>query len=87
MDRSISIELAPAREIAIDGGIVARALGLEGDAFRRLMEQRKVAVLCERGTGADEGLVRASFYIERRRVRLVVDRDGRILSPVAGDGD
>jgi hypothetical protein len=44
-------------------------------------------VLCERGTGADEGLVRASFYIERRRVRLVVDRDGRILSPVAGDGD
>jgi hypothetical protein len=87
MDRSISIELAPAREIAIDGGIVARALGLEVDAFRRLMEQRKVAVLCERGTGADEGLVRASFYIERRRVRLVVDRDGRILSPVAGDGD
>jgi hypothetical protein len=87
MDRSISIELAPAREIAIDGGIVARALGLEVDAFRRLMEQRKVAVLCERGTGADEGLVRASFYIERRRVRLVVDRDGRILSPVVGDGD
>jgi hypothetical protein len=87
MDRSISIELAPAREIAIDGGIVARALGLEVESFRTLMKQRKVAVLCERGTGADEGLYRASFYIERRRVRLVVDRDGRILDTVAGDGD
>ena len=35
MDRSIAIELAPAREIAIDGGIVARALGLDADEFRR----------------------------------------------------
>ena len=61
MDRSIAIELAPAREIAIDGGIVAHALGLEIDAFRQLMAERKVAVLCERGTGADAGLYRASF--------------------------
>jgi hypothetical protein len=85
MDRSIPIELAPARDIAIDGAGVARALGLEVEAFRKLMDERKVAVLCERGTGADEGLVRASFYIERKRVRLVVDRDGRIVAPVAAD--
>jgi hypothetical protein len=40
-------------------------------------------VLCERGTGEDEGLYRASFYIERRRARLVVDRDGRIIATIA----
>lgn len=85
MDRSIAIELAPAREIAIDGGIVAHALGLEIDAFRQLMADRKVAVLCERGTGADAGLYRASFYIERRRARLVVDAEGRIVGPVAAN--
>jgi hypothetical protein len=84
--RSIAIELAPAREISIDGGIVARALGLDVDDFRRLMEQRKVAVLCERGTGDDAGLYRASFYIERRRARFVVDTDGRIVEPVVADG-
>ena len=58
------------------------------------MAERKVAVLCERGTGADAGLYRASFYIERRRARFVVDADGRIVGaaaandgpPVAGVG-
>ena len=83
MDRSIAIELTPAREIAIDGGIVAKALGLEVDAFRQLMEERKVVVLCERGIGADAGLYRASFYIERKRARLVVDAEGRIVAPAA----
>jgi hypothetical protein len=86
MDRSIAIELAPAREIAIDGGIVARALGLDVDDFRRMMDERKVAVLCERGIGVDAGLYRASFYIERRRARFVVDTDGRIVEPVVADG-
>ena len=87
MDRRIAIELAPAREIAIDGEIVARELGLEVEAFRQLMEQRKIAVLCERGTDADAGLYRATFYFERRRVRLVVDNDGRIAGPIETAGE
>lgn len=86
MDRGIAIELAPAREIAIDGTVVARALGLDVDDFRRMMDERKIAVLCERGIGADAGLYRASFYIERKRARFVVDTDGRIVGPVAADG-
>ena len=81
MDRGIAIELAPAREIAIDGDIVARALGLDFDEFRQLMDQRKIAVLCERGTDEDEGLYRATFYFERSRARLVVDAEGRIVAP------
>ena len=65
--------------IAIDGALVARKLGLETEAFRQLMENRKVSVLCERGTGEDAGLYRATFYFQDRRFRAVVDGSGRIV--------
>ena len=69
---------APA--IEIEGARIARGLGLGVDDFRQLMANRKITVLCERGTGEDTGLYRASFYFDERRVRLVVDHDGRVLS-------
>ena len=66
--------------IEIEGSVVARALGLEVDVFKQLMTDRKITMLCERGTGTDSGRYRASFYHGDRRVRLVVDEDGRVLS-------
>lgn len=63
--------------IEIDGTLVARELGLETDEFRRLMEVRKIKVLCERGTGEDAGSYRATFYHQDRRARFIVDRFGR----------
>ena len=77
MSRSIPLELNPERSIEIDGALVADGLGLPVAEFRQLMEDRKVTVLCERGVGEDAGRYRASFYYEGRRVRLVVDEDGR----------
>ncbi|WP_245156347.1 DUF6522 family protein [Agrilutibacter solisilvae] len=65
--------------IAIDGALVARKLGLETEAFRQLMDNRKVSVLCERGIGQDAGLYRATFYFEDRRFRAIVESDGRIV--------
>jgi len=73
-DRGIDIAVNP--EVEIDAALVADGLGLEVDEFRRLMEQRKISVLCERGTGEDAGLYRASFYHGQRRVRMVVDASG-----------
>ena len=73
-DRRIDIAVNP--EVEIDAALVADGLGLEVDEFRRLMEQRKISVLCERGTGEDAGLYRASFYHGQRRVRMVVDASG-----------
>lgn len=67
--------------IEISGAMVAGELGLEVDEFRQLMEVRKIKVLCERGTGEDEGLYRATFYHGDRRARFIVDRHGR---PVGG---
>ena len=78
---TIPIQLESTRGVEIDGALVARGLGLETDAFRKLMEDRQVTVLCERGTGEDAGLVRASFYYAGKRVRLVVDANGEPCGP------
>lgn len=78
--RQIPATLFEPPSIEIEGAIVALALGLDVDVFRQLMADRKITMLCERGTGPDEGRYRASFYHGHRRVRLVVDEDGRVLS-------
>lgn len=79
MGKAIPIDLDRPPVLEIDGAIVARGLGLELVDFRKLMEQHKITVLCERGTGADAGLYRASFYLDGKRLRLVVDREGNVV--------
>lgn len=86
MGKSIPVELNPEQHIEVDGALVARGLGLPLAGFRQLMQDRKVTVLCERGTGADAGTYRASFYYEGRRVRLLVDEEGNLLGPAASEG-
>lgn len=76
MDRYIPIHFNPSRAVEIDGALVAHGLGLALGDFRQLMEDRKIVVLCELGTGEDAGLYRASFYHGGKRVRLVVDVEG-----------
>ena len=71
MDSPISLD--------IDGALVAREIGLEVAEFRRLMDEGKVAVLCERGTGEDTGRYRASFYYAGKRARFILDETGRVL--------
>ena len=81
MGKTIPIDVNPSRAVEIDGALVAMGLGLALADFRQLMEHRKITVLCERGTGEDRGLYRASFYHEGKRIRLVVDGDGH---PIPG---
>jgi len=77
----ISLQGGPREpSIEVDADRIALGLGLELAAFRQLMADRKVTVLCERGTGEDAGRWRASFYYEGRRVRLVVDAGGNVLA-------
>lgn len=81
MPGAIPIQLNATRAVEIDGALVARGLGLATDAFRKLMEDHQVTLLCERGTGEDAGLYRASFYYGGKRVRLVVDAEGIPCGP------
>ena len=79
MSKSIPIEQSPSNNVEIDATIIAAGLDLAVARFRKLMEQGKVSVLCERGTGDEAGLYRASFYHAGKRVRLVVDSDGNAV--------
>lgn len=83
MGKSIPVDLNPTHHIEVDGALVAHGLGLTLPEFQQLMDDRKVTVLCERGVGGDAGTFRASFYYDGRRVRLVVDGEGRLLRPAA----
>ena len=85
MPKDIAIELAGAAEIGVDGARVAQGFGLDVDTFRRLMDERKITLLCERGVGEDEGLHRATFYHGKRRLRLVLDRFGKVVANVGTD--
>ena len=70
---------SPPPALEIDGAIVAAAIGLDVAAFRQLMDDGKINVLCERGTGEDAGTYRASFYYGTRKARLIVDSHGRLI--------
>src|SRR3546814_16599046 len=76
MGKTIHIDVNPSHAVEIYGALVARGLGLAVPAFRQLMDRRQITVLCERGTGQDAGLYRASFYHAVRPLRLVVARHG-----------
>ena len=78
--RQIPAKLLEPPSIEIEGAVVAQALGLDVAVFKQLMTDRKITMLCERGTGPDNGRYRATFYHGNRRVRVVVDEDGRVLS-------
>lgn len=65
--------------IDIDGALVARTLDIELETFRSLMSTGKISVLCERGTGEDQGRYRASFYYAGKRARFIVDETGKVL--------
>ena len=83
MARPIPIALESTLPIELDAALVAGRFGLTVAEFRRLLEDRKITQLCERGTGEDKGLFRASFYYNGTRVRLVVDGDGRLSEDYA----
>jgi hypothetical protein len=70
----------PPPRLEIDGAMVARAIGLDVATFRQLMDDGKISVLCERGTGEDAGTWRASFYYGRQRARFIVDAQGKPLA-------
>ncbi|WP_202844835.1 DUF6522 family protein [Luteimonas saliphila] len=77
--RTIALDLVDRPEVEIDAALVAGGFGLDVDVFRQLMDERRIAVLCERGTGEDAGRWRASFYRGATRVRMVVEPDGTLV--------
>lgn len=62
--------------VVVDAALVAEALGLPPKDVPAMVEDRRIGVLCERGTAEHEGLFRFTFYFRSQRFRLVTDRHG-----------
>lgn len=71
--------------ITIDPALVARGLRLSADDLRLHLRRGTVTSLCERGEGEDVGRFRLTFFSPERRLRLVVDASGRILTTTTAD--
>lgn len=63
----------------IDARLIGAGLGLEPAQVQALMQAEKISLLCERGTGEDQGCHRITFYYSGRRFRILIDKIGRIF--------
>ncbi|KFL37116.1 DUF6522 family protein [Arenimonas donghaensis] len=71
----------PVAPVDVDATAVAAGLGLDPARVPAMVADRRIATLCERGTGEDAGLFRFTFYYAGQRFRLVTDADGRPMPP------
>jgi Family of unknown function (DUF6522) len=72
-------------DVQIDASVIAEGLGIELPLFRQQMQAGKITSLSERGTDADLGRHRLTFFSEHRRFRVVVDDSGAIIQRSALD--
>lgn len=80
-------EQAPAPGLVeVDAALIAQGLGLEPGLVPAMVADRRIATLCERGTGADAGHYRFTFYYGKQRFRLVTDASGQPVT-AAASGD
>ncbi|WP_336042219.1 DUF6522 family protein [Pseudooceanicola nanhaiensis] len=64
----------------VDAALVGRAFSLSSDDVREEMRKGQITVRSETGIGRDEGRWRLTFVRDRRALRLIVNRDGDVLS-------
>lgn len=74
----IQLELAEGA-ISVDAAIIAEDLGLEPARVLDSLRAGALTARCEQGIGEDAGRFRLTFRHENRRLRLIVDQQGRIL--------
>lgn len=66
-------------EITVDAILLGELLDVAPADIPALLRARAITSLCERGTDADEGRFRLSFFYKNRRARLHLDEAGCIL--------
>lgn len=63
--------------VEVDARLIAEGLGLDAEQVPAMVADRRIATLCERGTGEDAGLFRFTFYFGKQRFRLVTNASGQ----------
>ena len=65
--------------VEIDASVIAEGLGIALPLLKKQMRAGKITSQSERGTDADSGRYRLTFFSEHQRFRVVVDEGGAIL--------
>jgi hypothetical protein len=71
--------------VQVDASLIAEGLGITLPLLRQQMQAGEITSLAERGTDADNGRHRLTFFSAHRRFRLVVDAEGAIVQRSALD--
>ncbi len=66
--------------IQIEAKVLAEALRLDPDELLRQMREGTITSRLEHGEGENAGHVRLTFFSANRRIRMVADQSGNILS-------
>jgi Family of unknown function (DUF6522) len=65
--------------IQIDAAIIGEGFGIEPALVQTLMREGKITSRHERGIDEDAGRRRLTFFLEHRRLSLVVDEAGNVI--------
>ena len=71
--------------VQVDASLIAEGLGITLPSLRQQMQAGEITSLAERGTDADSGRHRLTFFSAHRRFRLVIDAEGAIVQRSALD--
>jgi hypothetical protein len=71
--------------VEIDASVIAEGLGIALPLLREQMRAGQITSRSERGTDADHGRHRLTFFSGHRRFRLVVDESGAVVQRSALD--
>jgi hypothetical protein len=75
----VQLEL-PQGAISVDAAVIAGDLRLNPACVLDLLRAGKLTARCEQGIAEDVDRFRLTFYHANRRLRLIIDHDGQILS-------
>lgn len=65
--------------VGVEASLIAADLGLDPSQVLESMRAGQLTALCERGVAEDAGRYRLSFRRGNRRLRMIIDEQGRIL--------
>lgn len=67
-------------DVVVDAAVVASGFGLEPAIIPALLRSGDITARCERGLDEDAGRHRLTFFFGNRRLRLVLDGQGHVIT-------
>lgn len=67
-------------DVIVDAAVIASGFGLEPATVPALLRSGDITARCERGLDEDAGRHRLTFFFGNRRLRLVLDGQGHVIT-------